>query len=1067
MASLGFRVLGEVGAFVDGVERRLRPMERTLLAVLLAEHNRPVSTDQLLERIWRGQPPRTGRTAVRVHVERLRQAMRSPDVARLVSVDGGYRIVVEPGELDSDRFESAVRAGRRLREQDPVSAVDLLRGALAEWHGVPFGAMDDIPGIDVSRASLQRRYDELLVMLAEAELTAGHHGAVLADLTSWCLANPYTEALAAALCTALYRCGDQVSALQTCRTFRQRLRDDMGLDPTPAFMALESDVLNQALDPPPRVQALPRIRAHARLGLCGRDREIDRVLTFVDHPPGRGGIVAVIGRSGVGTSAILGEVRARLANSVLVRCSPDHPLAALQQIEDALGIEVPTALPGQPAEHHAIARAKAIVARLEKADVSAILLDDVFLLQQDEAAVLRRVLSVKPAYPAFVTAGRGLSAQDNPLLADTGTVQASSVVEVGPLRDSDASAVVSSIVRPDQVDDAELIGAIVATGNGDALVLSGIARNVSGGGTVTDLPATVSEFVARAVASLAPGHRLVLGCAAIAGVDPIDVMLVGDAAAVSYETAVAAAEFGLAAGILQERADGLSFRHQLFRDSLRIALSTARRAAVHAQLGQLLIGRGCADVPRVAAHLRSAGPGALVAEATSWTMREARELLAAGAPVAAAERAALAGRLGRTCGAPVIDIVESALLESDARARVGDVNTAQSLASTAAGEARQAGLRSAFVSAAVLATGPLLPAGLERQHAAALTAEGLDITEADGSPGRVALIEAWVRSRVLAEEQTSERSLAAIAAELEAASAQAADPYLRCLAYRGRYNLSWRQSTAPADRLPLSAGLSAAAARAGQPMLRLEGLRMQVCDYLDVGDAHGVAASLDIYRGQAADLASPLHHWWSAVLSATDACVRGDRDAELSWLAAADQRSSAVDAEIVLVSLLERTFARSVRHNDYATFVGLVSDAELGELGSDPLVALARLVIEHRLGIGSDVAQVRRLWQPHMHGPYAAPASALAVLALPSELTDPPTRGLAEALISVLGRSGGGLCYLNGAGCLGPVDSYLALLHDGLRDSAGATWHRARAERLTSTFAHGWAGWTHEWENAS
>ena len=68
MSAVDFRVLGRVGVTVDGQPQRLRPMEATVLAVLLAEANRLVSMDALVDRVWRGEPPRTATTAIRVHM---------------------------------------------------------------------------------------------------------------------------------------------------------------------------------------------------------------------------------------------------------------------------------------------------------------------------------------------------------------------------------------------------------------------------------------------------------------------------------------------------------------------------------------------------------------------------------------------------------------------------------------------------------------------------------------------------------------------------------------------------------------------------------------------------------------------------------------------------------------------------------------------------------------------------------------------------------------------------------------------------------------------------------------
>lgn len=129
MAAVDFRVLGPVGVTVDSEPQRLRPMEATVLGVLLADHNRPVTLDALIDRVWRGAPPRTATTAIRVHIDRLRAAMRRQEISRLVSAAGAYRLVVEPDELDAQRFDDALRRGRELARRDPRSAGVAARSA--------------------------------------------------------------------------------------------------------------------------------------------------------------------------------------------------------------------------------------------------------------------------------------------------------------------------------------------------------------------------------------------------------------------------------------------------------------------------------------------------------------------------------------------------------------------------------------------------------------------------------------------------------------------------------------------------------------------------------------------------------------------------------------------------------------------------------------------------------------------------------------------------------------------------------------------------------------------------
>ena len=55
--------------------------ERHLLAVLAAAYPALVTVDRLLEALWDGAPPRTGRKSLQAHVVRLRTALE-PDRPR-------------------------------------------------------------------------------------------------------------------------------------------------------------------------------------------------------------------------------------------------------------------------------------------------------------------------------------------------------------------------------------------------------------------------------------------------------------------------------------------------------------------------------------------------------------------------------------------------------------------------------------------------------------------------------------------------------------------------------------------------------------------------------------------------------------------------------------------------------------------------------------------------------------------------------------------------------------------------------------------------------------------------
>ncbi|MFT3860369.1 BTAD domain-containing putative transcriptional regulator [Micropruina sp.] len=281
MAAVDFRVLGRVSVLVDGEPQRLRPMETTVLAVLLAEANRSVSLDALLDRVWRGEPPRTASTAIRVHVDRLRAALGERQAGRLVTGSGGYRLTVAPDELDASRFENTMGRAREIAGADPATAADLLRAALAQWGGVPFDGIDGIETVAMMRSYLERRRAELLTELAEVELAAGRHVTVVADLRRWTAEFPESESLAASLVLALYRSGDPIAALEECRAFTARFADEYGLDASRGFRRLEADVLNQN----PRLDAPLPLADHDSLARSARKDAQRAALLLGDGDP--------------------------------------------------------------------------------------------------------------------------------------------------------------------------------------------------------------------------------------------------------------------------------------------------------------------------------------------------------------------------------------------------------------------------------------------------------------------------------------------------------------------------------------------------------------------------------------------------------------------------------------------------------------------------------------------------------------------------------------------------------------------------------------------------------------
>src|SRR5436309_15906306 len=109
-----FGVLGAVAAWrPDGRQVAVGgPRSRTLLALLALEAGRFVPADRLIDGMYGEHPPEGAANALQSQVSRLRTALK--ELAPVEFTAAGYRLVVEPGEVDVLAFESLARQGRGL-----------------------------------------------------------------------------------------------------------------------------------------------------------------------------------------------------------------------------------------------------------------------------------------------------------------------------------------------------------------------------------------------------------------------------------------------------------------------------------------------------------------------------------------------------------------------------------------------------------------------------------------------------------------------------------------------------------------------------------------------------------------------------------------------------------------------------------------------------------------------------------------------------------------------------------------------------------------------------------------
>ncbi|MBI2781342.1 MAG: AAA family ATPase [Chloroflexi bacterium] len=237
---MDFRILGRLEVLDGGIDvapRRAQP--RALLAMFLLHPNELLTADRLIEALWGETPTATADKALQGHVSALRKAL---GYDRLVTERGGYRLEVHRGELDADRFASAVAAA--ANEAAPAARARALADALATWRDEPLVDLATERFVQTEIARLAAMHLAALEAWADAEVAAGNHTAVLANVERAVGEHPLSEGLRASLMLALYRAGRQSDALRVYREGRRHLAEELGIDPGSELQLLERQILD-------------------------------------------------------------------------------------------------------------------------------------------------------------------------------------------------------------------------------------------------------------------------------------------------------------------------------------------------------------------------------------------------------------------------------------------------------------------------------------------------------------------------------------------------------------------------------------------------------------------------------------------------------------------------------------------------------------------------------------------------------------------------------------------------------------------------------------------------------
>ncbi len=239
---LQINVLGRLDVEADGRPVRLPAgKQRALLAALLLDVNRVVSSDRLIDRLWGESPGSAAGKNLQVLVSQLRKAL---DEGVIETVGGGYLLHLGTDATDAARFEQLLERGRsELAGQRAQVARRTFEEALALVRGRPY---EDVADEEFARHEVGR-LEELITEAREERLEAmlaqDLPGEALADLRKLAAEHPLRERTVAMLATALARTGRRAEALELYDRTRRLLAEEVGLEPGERLRRLHAAIL--------------------------------------------------------------------------------------------------------------------------------------------------------------------------------------------------------------------------------------------------------------------------------------------------------------------------------------------------------------------------------------------------------------------------------------------------------------------------------------------------------------------------------------------------------------------------------------------------------------------------------------------------------------------------------------------------------------------------------------------------------------------------------------------------------------------------------------------------------
>jgi WD40 repeat protein/DNA-binding SARP family transcriptional activator len=224
------------------------PKQRTVLALLLVDANKVVTTDRLIDELYGDEPPEAARKSLQSYIANLRKAVNI-EQELLQGRSPGYVLEVDSSQVDALVFKRLVHRAGAMLDDNPARARDRLIEALALWYGAPLiDVGDEAPSLRQEVAELTELRLSAIEDRIEADLALGFHQTVTVELEGLIAEHSLRERLWGQLMLALYRSGRQAEALRAYQKARGILGEELGIEPSPVLQDLEDRILSQDAD---------------------------------------------------------------------------------------------------------------------------------------------------------------------------------------------------------------------------------------------------------------------------------------------------------------------------------------------------------------------------------------------------------------------------------------------------------------------------------------------------------------------------------------------------------------------------------------------------------------------------------------------------------------------------------------------------------------------------------------------------------------------------------------------------------------------------------------------------